>query len=438
MKKRISTPKKIALAVLGALTILTLVNLIEASFNKFKGDDHVFHVEVDRNAMEHEGFDVDAHVDNHIDEKEFEFNIEEKKITVKRNKGLIASFDAKAPGELMKERTFDVRTGESMSVEVGDADIIVRSHDSEVAHVAVFLDAQNMREAKAYFENQNFEISYDGSGVYVRTNPEKRGHSWGDESGGAHITIDLAIPTVFNADIRTSDGDIIMSALEGEVSLHSSDGDIHTKSIVGKSVNIRTSDGDIQTAVLDANDIHIRTSDGDISVEDLAANELLIIRTSDGDITGKTIIGEAAISTSDGDINLTSIEGKEINIRTSDGEIFIDQLNSQASKVQTSDGNIVLRNVSGDLTAKTSSGDLKVSMDDVSNVFLRTTSGNITIDAPSSYGASVYLKGDKVQLDKGFSFSGEILEHSADGTINGGGYKFEARTSNGHVIFREN
>lgn len=438
MKKRISTPKKVALAVLGALTILTLVNLIEASVNKFKGDDHAFHVEIDRHHMEHGDHDIDADIDIQINDNDFKFKIEEKKITVKKNRGNIASFDAKASGDLMKERTFDVSTGQSMSVEVGDADIIVRTHDSEVAHVAVFLDAQNMSKAKEYFDQQNFEITYDGSAVYVRTNPDKKSHSWDDASGGAEITIDLAIPTVFNADIRTSDGDIIMSALEGEVSLHSSDGDIHTKSIVGESVNIRTSDGDIQTAVLDAGDIHIRTSDGDISVEDLNADELLIIRTSDGDIKGNTIQGEAAISTSDGDINLTSIEGKEINIRTSDGEIFIDQLHSQTSKVQTSDGNIILRDVSGDLTAKTSSGDLKVSMDEVTNVFLRTTSGNITVDAPSSYGASLYLKGDKVQLDKAFGFSGEILEHSADGTINGGGYKFEARTSNGEVIFREN
>ena len=436
MKKRISTPKKIALVVLGALTILTLVNLIEASVNKFKGDDHAFHVETDHqyNDRNNHNFDVDVDVD--IDDHDVKVKIEEKKIVLKKQKKNSSVLEGHIEGELVKERSFDVRTGESMSVEVGDADIIVRTHDDEEAHVAVYLDAQNMSKAKKYFEDQNFEITHDGSSVFVRTSPEKKNYSW-DHSGGAQITIDVAIPSVFNADIRTSDGDILLNSLEGEVSLHSSDGDIHTNSIMGNSISIRTSDGDIQTAVLDAEDIHIRTSDGDITVEDLSGNKLLI-RTSDGDIKGNTIVGESAISTSDGDINLSSVEGPDINIRTSDGEIFVDRMTSKISKVQTSDGNIVLRDASGDITAKTSSGDLKVSLDDATNVYLRTTSGNISIDAPSSYAASLYLKGDKVQLGKAFSFSGEILENSADGSINGGGFKFEARTSSGQVIFREN
>jgi|GEM_PF-1228676 len=439
MKKKISTPKKVALAILGALTILTLVNLIEASVNKFKGDNHAFHVETHNDHFVHEDHDfnpdVDVDVDVSIDDLDFKVDIKENKIVVKKHKKAV-SFDGKAEGEVMKERSFDVREGELISVEVGDADIMVRTHNEEEARVAILLDADNMRKAKEYFEDQNFEITYEGSAIYVRTNPVKKNYSW-DISGGAEITIDLAIPSVFNADIRTSDGDVVMSALEGTVSLHTSDGDISTKSITGPSVSIRTSDGDIQTAVLEADNIHIRTSDGDISVEDLSADELLI-RTSDGDIKGNTIIGQAAISTSDGDINLTSIEGDEINLRTSDGEVFVDQLVGKVSKIQTSDGSIVLRDVSGDITAKTSSGDLKVSLDKATNVFLRTGDGNIYVDAPSSYAATLYMKGENVQIDNGFSFSGEILENSADGTINGGGYKFEARTSDGEVIFREN
>ena len=436
MKKRISTPKKVALAVLGALTLLTLVNLIEANVHKFKGDEHAFHVEThEADLYQHNNHDFDVNVDVDINDQDFKVHLKENKIEIKKHKSIV-SFDGKATGELMKERTFDVREGELMSVEVGEADVLVRTHDKEEAYVAILMDAQNMRKAKEYFDDQQFEISYDGSAVYVRTNPVKKNHSW-DASGGAELTIDIAIPAVFNADIRTSDGTIVMNELTGKASLHTSDGDIITKSISGESVSIRTSDGDIQTAALDAEDIHIRTSDGDITVEDLSAEELLI-RTSDGDIKGNTIQGQAAISTSDGDINLTSVKGRELNLRTSDGEIFVDQLISDLSKIQTSDGSIVLRDVSGDLTAKTSSGDLKVSLIDPTNVYLRTGDGNIYVDAPSSYSAALYLKGEKVQLDKGFGFSGEILENSADGTINGGGFKFEARTSGGNVTFREN
>lgn len=451
MKKRISTPKKVALVVLGALTILTLVNFVESSIKQINGHEPAFHVEEDHDIAFHEdhnfehNFDghVDVDVDVHFDEENFKVRIEEKKLeikhkaeSIKRQKGLTLSFDTRPTGDLVKEKAFEVREGESVSVDVGDANIKVRTHDKEVAQVSIYLNADNMRKAQSYFEEQNFDITYEGSTVYVRTNPVRKSNSW-DVSGGAEITIDLAIPSVFNADIRTSDGSISMSELEGEVSLHTSDGDVRTKSVLGPSVSIRTSDGDIQTSVLEAENIHIRTSDGDITVEDLSAQELLI-RTSDGDIKGNSIEGQAAISTSDGDINLTRIEGVELNLRTSDGEIFVDHLTSEVAKIQTSDGNIVLRDASGDVTAKTSSGNLQVSLDQATNVYLRTGDGDIYVDAPKSYAASIYLKGENIQMADGFGFSGELQENSADGTINGGGFKLEARTSNGKVMFREN
>lgn len=440
MKKRISTPKKVALAVLGALTILTLVNLIEASVHKYKSDEHAFHVQSDHNEFFQDDhnveFDVHADVDIDFDEHDIKVVIKDKNIVLEKRHEVALSFNNSPNGELMKEHAFDVREGDLMSVDVGDANIIVQTHNQDVAHVAIYLDSDNMNKAQAFFEEQNFEITNDEAAVYVRTSPERNNHSW-DVTGGAEITVTLTIPAVFNVDIRTTDGDILLQQLEGNVSLHTSDGDIRTQSITGETVSIRTSDGDIQTAVLNADDLSIRTSDGDISLEDLSSNKMLI-RTSDGDIVGNSIVGPAAISTSDGDINISSIKGDEINLRTSDGEILVDQLLSEVSKVLTSDGSIVLRDVQGDLTAKTSSGDLRVSLDNATNVFLRTREGNIYIDAPSSYSANVYLKGENVQLAEGFGFSGELEEHTASGTINGGGYSFEARTSDGEVVFREN
>ena len=446
MKRRISTPKKVALVVLGALTLLTLVNLVEANLKKSSSHEHAFHVDSNHESSVHYDTDKDSHidVDVQIDDHDFKFNIKTNKEALKNEiksaintKELDIRVQVADLGELMKEKSFDVRQGELMSVEVGDANVVVQTHDQSEAMVSIFLDAQNMRKAQDYFEEQNFDITYDGSGVYVRTNPTRKNNSW-DASGGAEITVKVTIPSVFNADIRTSDGNIVLSDLEGEgISLHTSDGDVKTQSILGNAISIRTSDGDIQTAVLEAENIHIRTSDGDISVEDLNASKLLI-RTSDGDIKGNSIEGEAAISTSDGDINVSRLEGKEFNIRTSDGEIFVDHLASMVSKIQTSDGNIVLRDASGDVTAKTSSGNLRVSLDQPTNVYLRTGSGDIFVEAPPSYSASLYVKADQVQVAEGFGFSGEIQEDFVDGTINGGSFKFEARTTDGKVFFREN
>ena len=424
-KSKISTPKKVALAILGALTLLTLVNLIEAGVNKHSHDA----------AAIYEEFDHDYEHDfEHEQDFEFEINIDEKNfdITVKEGSGFGSNGD-----EIVLSKDFEVYEGELLSVLVGDADINIETNSSDKVQVVISLDGKDMTRAREYFENQNFEVNYEEGAVYITTNPIKKNYNW-DNTGGARVFIDIDIPAVFNADIKTSDGNIsLRSPLKGDVSLHTSDGDILTEGLDGATINLRTSDGDISSTAFAAQDISIRTSDGDIKVEDLVAEEI-IISTSDGDIRGNSLEGITAVSTSDGDIFLANLRGSEANLRTSDGEIMVEELSSDNSKIQTSDGGIVLSEVRGNLTAKTSSGDLRVSLLDAADVFLRTGDGNIQIEAPKSYAATLYLKGERVRVSPGFTFSGDIKDDVADGQINGGGYTFEARTSDGEVIFREN
>ena len=432
-KSRISTSKKVALAILGALTILTLVNLIEAAVNKQHHSDAIAvhkHIDEDHHIAIHEEEEIHVHAE--VKDFNFKFDIDDKNFDIRFGKGSKYA----ASGDVVMDKSLEVSEGELLSVHVGDADINIETHNEENAHIVISLDGKDMRKAREYFDNQNFEVTQDGDGVYLRTNPVKRNFNW-DETGDARIYIDIAIPEIFNVDVKTSDGDIAMSSLEGDVSLHTSDGDIITKSLYGSSLNLRTSDGDIITSAFEADDISIRTSDGDIKIEDLIA-EKIMISTSDGDIRGNSLEGVAAVSTSDGDIFLSSLHGEELNLRTSDGEIVVEKIVSEVSKIQSSDGSIQLREVSGDLTAKTSSGDLRVSLLDATNVYLRTGDGNIQVEAPKDYTATLYLKGERVRVSPGFAFTGEIKDDSADGKINGGGYSFEARTSDGEVIFREN
>ena len=424
---QISTPKKVALALLGALTLLTVVNLIEAGVHKFKDHNHI---EFDEEAIH---FEIDEDIHVHVDEHEFrsEHNGVKFHVRVDNNK------EINVDGETMIDKLFDVSSGDRLSVRVGDADIRVQTHDAEEVHIEIYLEGKNMRKARAFFDEQRYEVGQDGSLVYIQTNPTKNNFSW-DQSGGAHIMVDLTVPEIFNADIRTSDGDIVLSTMEGEVILHTSDGDISTQVLRGPSINIRTSDGDIQTSGLEAEHIHIRTSDGDIDVEDLIAEEEVIMSTSDGDIRANNVEGRSSISTSDGDIYMNSARGSEINLRTSDGEIVIEDLQGKSSTLRTSDGDIVLHRVSGALSAKTSGGNLEVALDSPTDVFLRTGDGNIAIGAPTNYQANLSLRGSSIRISSEFSFDGDIKENKANGKINGGGHTFEAHASDGTVTFREN
>lgn len=404
-------PKKIALTVLGALTLLTFANLIEAAVdkygNKFSDEHAAMYVETET-----------EHADGVW-------------VTQDVSTGVVTD-----DGELMIDESFNVSPGGLLSVAVGDADIRVETHSADEVEIQVFLEGRNMEKAREYFEDQNFEIEKEGSTVYVRTNPKRRNFNWNNQ-GGAHITLSVALPDVFDTELKTSDGDIMMSRIEGRVVLHTSDGDIMTQAIQGPTITLRTSDGDITTEALDAEDVSVTTSDGDIKVENIDSDDIAI-RTSDGDIYANDIRGKSSISTSDGDIRLASASGSELAIRTSDGDITADDLTADHSQVQTSDGSITLRNVSGALTAKTSSGNLDVSLQSPAHdVSLRTGDGNIYIRVPSDYAAELFMKGETVRIASGLDFDGSLEENVADGRVNGGGASLEARSSDGEVVLRK-
>ncbi len=415
-KKAVSTPKKIALAVLGVLTLLTLANIIEASVHKFKDgfhDDHdvAVHVDIDEDFFAHE----DVHVVVNVDESHFTLT---------------------ADGELMMEESFNVSVGENLMVSVNDADVQVKTNDGDEAVIKVYLDGRDMDKAREYFEDQNFEITQEGDNIYVKTYPERKNYSW-NKDGGASIDVHVTIPYEFNANVKTSDGDIQMDEADGETKLQSSDGDIAAGSLRGTSVNIRTSDGDIATESIEADKVSIVTSDGDIAIDNVVSDDVTI-RTSDGDINADALSGSVSVSTSDGDIMIETLTGNRVAVRTSDGEIVTREVDADDADFQTSDGSITLKDVAGNLTAVTSSGDVSVHLSDAGKVFLRTGDGDIYIKAPESLSAELSLKGERVRLSSGFQFDGKLKENAAEGRINGGGQSIEARTSDGEVVFREN
>ena len=407
----ISTPKKVALALLGALVLLTFVNLIEAAVNKYTGDEHEVLIG-----------DVEVHVDVDRDyHHEDDFKI--RKVT--------------SEGELMIEERFKVSAGDHLSVNVGDADIMVLTGETDEAHVEVYLESNNMSKAREYFENQRFEVKQEAGTVYVLTRPVRKNYS-GIRFGSMNIQVKVAIPSEFNVNLKTSDGDVALEELEGEVSISTSDGDIATGNVVGSDFMVRTSDGDIRTESIESETVSITTSDGDIKAYDIIADDVSI-RTSDGDIGARNIEGNAAISTSDGDLRVNSFSGSELALRTSDGEIMADEVDAETSQFQTSDGNIRLKRVRGSLTAKTSSGDVYAEIEEAgSEIYLNTVDGDIELSVPGNLGAELSLKGERVRVSSSFSFDGQLKKNHADGVINGGGTRIEARTSDGSVIFREN
>ena len=340
--------------------------------------------------------------------------------------------------ETMIDERFSVNEGGTLEVNVGDADVTVEPGSSDEVHVEVIVEARNMERGREYFEKQNFDVDQRGNTVRVETERRQRiNWGWRDWRDKPHIYVRVTVPEAFNADLHTSDGDIAVDRLRGEVRMKTSDGDIDAGDLTGATLSLSTSDGTITVDDLDGEVVELETSDGDLDLGTITANRIFA-RTSDGDIRTGDLKGEAEIRTSDGDIHVSSFDGSSFFARTSDGTITVDELMAETSTVRSYSGEITLSRATGDLDVSGSDTDIRLDLVRPGEISATTSDGDISITLPRSHRADVRLRGEDVRVSSSLDFDGRIEEDRADGQINGGGPRLEARTSDGEVTLRGN
>jgi len=310
--------------------------------------------------------------------------------------GLDGNADAK---EAVFDQTFAVASGGKLKASVGDMDVLLRSGNSNEAHVEVTLsgDIDKMRER---YEKMNFEAELDGNTLVISTH-EKRSWWGGSWSGGrGSILVTVTLPDKFDVYAQTSDGDITAGGIEGTIELKTSDGDVEVDALAGDSVYLKTSDGDINVAEIKSKEINLRTSDGDVRAEYLKGEDV-------------------TLATSDGNVEAGKIDATSISARSSDGDLELNLVGE-----------------AGDLEARTSDGDIDVSIDGKFSLNLSTSDGDIVIRAPKDFGAMVDLKGERVKLGGKIALEGEVTERRISGKLGDGGPNIRARTSDGTVALR--
>lgn len=357
--------------------------------------------------------------------------------------------------ELMIDKTFDAPEDGRLEIYVGDADVTILPGSGGEVHVAVLLFGKNMDRSREYFEKQQFSVSASGSVIRVATDrKDSYDWSWKDWRDAApHIQVRVTAPKEFDATVRTSDGDIELGDLTGDIRLQTSDGDITADNLTGPYLLLNTSDGDIASSRLNAETIEIHTSDGDLELGHVSTGKM-VARTSDGDIHIRMIEGNAVLKTSDGDLDLGEIQAERFSAHTSDGDIRIARLHGDGelrttdgdihvsalvgtmSTAHSSDGTITLAHVEGDLSVTGSDIDVQLYLQAPGAIKVATSSGDIEMTLPQDHPADLLLRGDDVHMAPYINFDGRMDDDYAKGRINGGGNLIEVRTSDGDVVLR--
>jgi DUF4097 and DUF4098 domain-containing protein YvlB len=168
----------------------------------------------------------------------------------------------------------------------------------------------------------------------------------------------------------------------------------------------------------------VRTGDGSIRVEHV--NGKVELRSADGSVTGRDLIGDIVAHTEDGAIRLEGVDGK-CDVASDDGSIAV-QGRLEGLRVSAEDGSVVVRATAGS----------KITRD----WNLSTGDGSMTLYLADGLGADLDAQAHdgSVKLDSGLAFerlSGEDRSRStARGRLGAGGMRLVLRSCDGTIRLR--
>lgn len=223
------------------------------------------------------------------------------------------------------------------------------------------------------------------------------------------------------------------------VSLDNSSGTIHLEDDFHfKSLAIENTSGSVRMQDVAADgDIRVSASSGSISADALAAGGDVVLDNTSGSIKpGKVEARAITAENTSGSIRFDSAVADTIRARGSSGSIAFDELEGEFDLSNTSGSITVERGVGGG-RASTSSGSIKVQLDEMTgDVSLSTTSASCKLTVPRDTGFAFQAKTTSGSIhvpdENGVTFNEK--GNQAGGNVGGGGtLRVNMESSSGSV-----
>jgi len=364
---------KVIAVLLVVLTALGGLNLFQSIKDRLAGDAQAHHVTIEATENSSEQIRIKAEAVESVVAKVERIAVraaeKAERVAVKSN----------SDEDVMIDRTFDVRTGQNLFVDVQHSDVEIETSNTRQARIRVMASGSNMARVREMFEEMNFDVGQSGDEVFVTS--DRRNSNWNDNWSNFDVDVVISIPSEFNLNVESTHGDVELGDVMGEVTLETTHGDVAAGVIRGARLELKTTHGDIEADALESESISLQTSHADIEVGEVNSR-MFSAKTSHSDIEIDAIWGESRMTTSHGDIRF---------------------------RLMTNNG-----------------ADLK------------TSHGDITVFVPSDLSARLDIQGARVSLDRNFRLNGDVEKDEIRGEINGGGNLIKARTTHGSIELRAN
>ena len=259
------------------------------------------------------------------------------------------------------QKTYPVSAKPSLSFTTGDAATDLRScGDCREIRIRVQWNGRNPAD---------FPITEAQTGVHVSFEMRERNRL--HVMMGVHHSPQVFIETPAALDLegRTSDGNLHVSGVRGELQIHSGDGSIEIDDC-GGAVRLVASDGSIRLHNLTGT-LESRSSDGSVHIDGQFTG--IQVHTSDGSLDlalaeGSRLATASRVESSDGriSVHLPRLLAADLEIHTSDGRVQCDlPLTMEGYNSKTESGHSLRGHLNG--------GGVPLS--------IHTSDGNVTIDA---------------------------------------------------------
>lgn len=346
-----------------------------------------------------------------------------------------------------RTKTFQVKKGGELTVNVNPGDVSIDTWDKEEVSIRISgIDDEEIDDVQMKQQGNTISVRYNtGWGwtsdasflITVPTNFHVRVNT----SGG---DIDIVGNMVGRVDLQTSGGDISAKNIQGQLSINTSGGDINIGRVNGQ-VNANTNGGDIKVEAVNGESAGFTTMGGDVTIG--SAESKLNVKTFGGDIEIGDIGSDAIAVTFGGDIKLKNVSGSA-KMETYGGNLYLGSADGKVN-ADTKGGNITLKKVKGSVDAKTAGGDVSVEL--IPSVkgesSIKSSHGDIELLLPSTakvtIDAQVKIRGNwsrsrnkyKIISDFGGAKDSAPGDKDLSSTIhvNGGGEKIILRTINSDI-----
>ena len=176
----------------------------------------------------------------------------------------------------------------------------------------------------------------------------------------------------------------------GVLSIRENTGDIEIPvDCAFESIDVESSTGDINACASASAGIKIKTSTGDIRVENVTAEKMeLSVSTGDVTVSSASCVGDITVGVSTGYVTLNDVSCKNVSSTGSTGDILLrNTIVSGNMSIQRSTGDVKFENCdAGELTIKTSTGNVRGSLLSEKIFIARSDTGKIDVPQTTAGG----------------------------------------------------